>query len=257
VTPDLERVLRRDRLAAGTALGVLCLLAWAYLLSGAGMSGASAMPDMGMRSAAPTWSGVLLAFAMWSTMMVAMMIPSAAPTVLLYQRVLRHAQAGGGSGLSPTGMFAAGYLLAWLGFSLLATVLQIALQQAALLAPESLGSQSRWLSGAVLVAAGAYQLSPMKNRCLTHCRAPAAFLSQHWRPGALGALRLGALHGAYCVGCCGLLMTLLFVGGVMNLALIAALALLVMGEKLLPGGPWLGRAAAVGFMVWGGATILA
>ena len=100
-----------------------------------------------------------------------------------------------------------------------------------------MGSQSRWLSGAVLIAAGLYQLSPLKNVCLSHCRAPASFLSRHWRPHALGALRLGAMHGAYCVGCCWMLMALLFVGGVMNLVWIAALAVLVLVEKVMPPGP--------------------
>ena len=119
-----------------------------------------------------------------------------------------------------------------------------------------MGSQSRWLSAVVLIAAGVYQLSPLKNACLSHCRAPAAFLSRHWSPGALGALRAGALHGAFCVGCCWMLMALLFVGGVMNLAWIAALAVLVLIEKLFPAGQWVGRAAGVALIVWGTATLL-
>jgi predicted metal-binding membrane protein len=118
------------------------------------------------------------------------------------------------------------------------------------------GSQSRWLSGAVLAAAGLYQLSPLKNVCLSHCRSPAAFLSRHWRPGALGAVRLGALHGAFCVGCCWMLMALLFVGGVMNLAWIAALTLLVVAEKLVPGGRWVARASGLAMFAWGAATVL-
>src|SRR5204862_1353394 len=107
-----------------------------------------------------------------------------------------------------------------------------------------------------LAAAGLYQLSPLQNACLGHCRAPAAFLSRHWRPGGLGAVRLGMLHGGYCVGCCWILMALLFVGGVMNLAWIAALTLLVLAEKLVPGGRWVARGAGVALLAWGAATIL-
>jgi predicted metal-binding membrane protein len=119
-----------------------------------------------------------------------------------------------------------------------------------------MGSQNRWLSGIVLIAAGLYQLSPLKNFCLSHCRAPAAFLSRHWRPHTLGALRVGALHGAFCVGCCWMLMALLFVGGVMNLAWIAALAVLVLVEKVFPAGQWVGRAAGIVLIAWGSATLL-
>jgi predicted metal-binding membrane protein len=119
-----------------------------------------------------------------------------------------------------------------------------------------MGSRSRWLSAGVLAAAGLYQLSPLQGVCLSHCRSPAAFLSRYWRPGPLGAVRLGVLHGTYCLGCCWLLMALLFVGGVMNLAWIAALTLLVLAEKLLPGGPWVARAAGVALLAWGAATLL-
>ena len=120
-----------------------------------------------------------------------------------------------------------------------------------------MGSASRGLSAAVLLAAGLYQLSPLKSLCLSQCRAPAGFLSRHWRPGPAGALRLGLLHGAFCVGCCWVLMALLFVVGVMNLAWIAALALLVMAEKLLPGGPWVARGAGALLIAWGLATLVA
>jgi predicted metal-binding membrane protein len=114
-----------------------------------------------------------------------------------------------------------------------------------------MGAQSRWFAGAVLVLAGLYQISALQQVCLRHCRSPAIFLSRQYRPGAAGALRLGVVHGAYCVGCCGLLMALLFVGGVMNLVWIAALTLLVLAEKVLPGGRWIGRAAGLGLLVAG------
>jgi predicted metal-binding membrane protein len=278
--PALERLLRRDRLITLTGLAVLCALAWLYLLGGAGLgmsawdmtrlslfphraAAAMAMPDMpgmdmaGMAMAPPAGSPAtwLLTVAMWQTMMVAMMTPSAAPAILLYARVHRHAQGqAGAKGLAPSGAFAAGYLVAWLGFSLAAAGLQWALQRWGLLS--TLGSQSRWLSAGVLIAAGLYQLSPLQAACLGHCRAPASFLARHWRPGAPGAVRLGVLHGLYCVGCCWLLMALLFVGGVMNLAWIAALTLLVLAEKVLPGGKWASRGAGVAMLAWGAATLL-
>ena len=287
----LERVLRRERTLTAAGLAVLCALAWAYLLSGAGLSmnawqmttlslfphrslpaaaGAMATMDMGAtpldgmamggmeegRPWAPAWTPRLwlLTVAMWWSMMVAMMAPSAAPIILLYGRVRRAASLPGEA--AGSGVFAAGYLLVWLSFSLAAAILQWGLQRWELLSPALLGSQSRWLSAGVLLAAGAYQLSPFKNLCLRRCRAPAAFLSHHWRPGLRGALRLGVLHGAYCLGCCWLLMALLFVGGVMNLAWIAALALLVLAEKLLPRGPWVGRATGGVLVLWGLATLL-
>jgi predicted metal-binding membrane protein len=278
----LERLLRRDRAITVAAIAVLCGLAWAYVLSGAdlGLSAwdmttlspfphkaaqpMAAMPGMAMPDMAPeptAWSpGVwALTVAMWWTMMVAMMAPSAAPTILLYARVRGRAVAQGqaGAGLARTGAFAAGYLLIWLGFSVAAAVLYWGLAQIGLVSAATMGSQSKWLSAAVLIAAGLYQLTPLQGVCLSHCRSPAAFLSQHWRPGVAGAVRLGMLHGAYCLGCCWMLMTLLFVGGVMNLAWIAALTLLVMAEKLVPGGRIVARASGIALLAWGAATVLA
>jgi predicted metal-binding membrane protein len=281
--PFVERLLRRERAVTAAALGVLCALAWFYLLNGAGfgaagwgMTGLSppARPDTGAMAGMDmagmdmgggvemhpqAWSvGVwALAVAMWWTMMVAMMVPSAAPTILLYGQVQRRAWAQGqAAGLAPIGVFAAAYLLVWLGFSLLAVLAQWVLQRNGLISPAAMASQSRWLSAGVLIGAGLYQLSPFQNLCLSHCRSPAGFLSRHWRAGAWGALRLGVLHGAYCVGCCWMLMALLFVGGVMNLAWVAALTLLVMAQKLLPGGRWIGRASGAALLVWGVAVAL-
>jgi predicted metal-binding membrane protein len=280
----LERVLRHDRVITSVGLALLCALAWLYLLTGAGLGmsmsdmatlslfphkaaeaamsmsmpmSAAEMRDMAMGP--PAWSPGLWALttAMWWTMMVAMMTPSAAPTILLYGRTHRHALAHDqAAGLAPVWAFAAGYLLVWLGFSLAAAGLHWGLERADLVSTATMGSRSRWLSGVVLMAAGAYQLSPLQQACLGHCRSPAAFLARHWRPGALGAVRLGVLHGTYCVGCCWMLMALLFVGGVMNLAWIAALTLLVMAEKVLPGGPWVARACGVVMLAWGAATLL-
>lgn len=275
--PAFERLLRRERTITLAALATLCVLAWAYTASGAGlgmsawdMTTLALLPHraapatgmvMDMSAATRPWDAGdwALAVGMWWTMMVAMMTPGAAPTILLYARVHRHAEqaarsqphAGVSPATAPTGAFATGYFLAWLAFSLAAAGLQRGLLQIGALSPQTLGSQLGWLSGAVLMAAGLYQWSPFRQSCLSHCRAPAAFLALHWRPGAAGALRLGVLHGAYCLGCCWMLMALLFVGGVMNLVWIAALSALVLAEKHLPGGRWLGRAAGVVLVAWG------
>ncbi len=269
--PALERLLRRDRVITGVGLAMLALLAWLYLLTGAGLgmspqamtsfvlfphrAAATAMPMSVPGPAGPAFAA--LTAAMWFTMMVAMMTPSAAPAILLYARVFRYSANNGRDGaanLAPTWAFAGGYLLVWLGFSLAAAVLQLMLQQAGLVSAHTLGSQSRWLSVGVLLAAGLYQLTPLARACLSHCRSPAEFLARHYKPGALGAVGLGVRHGARCVGCCWLLMTLLFVGGVMNLAWIAALSLLVLAEKLAPGGPWVSRISGGVLITWALAT---
>jgi len=277
--PPLERLFKRDRAITLAGLAALSILAWLYLVTGAGR-GLSAsemttlalfphrqvlemgpsLPGMAMGPSAQTSWGLstwTLTVAMWWMMMIAMMTPSVAPTILLYARVYRHAQAQGEvqDKLAPTGAFVAGYLFVWLGFSVGATLLHWTLENAGLVSTIMMGSRSRWLSGIILIAAGLYQLSPLKNICLAHCRSPTTFLSRHWSPHALGALRLGAMHGAYCVGCCWMLMALLFVGGVMNLVWIAAVAILVLIEKVLPPGRWVGLGVGVALISWGGATL--
>jgi predicted metal-binding membrane protein len=270
MAPPVEAALRRQRTLTLAALAVLTLLAWGWLVSGAGMGMAAqawlpftpraalhdAMAGMGgmagmadMAAPAPSaWSNgqLILAILMWWVMMIAMMLPAAAPTILLYARA-----APAQSTRPAPGHFLAGYLAVWGLFSLAAAGLQDALQVAGAVAPTTMDSTLRWLSAALLVAAGAYQLSPLKDACLAQCRSPAAFLARYYRPGRVGALRMGAIHGAWCLGCCWLLMALLFVGGVMNLAWIAFLALLVAAEKLLPGGRRLGQAAGVALVGWG------
>ena len=145
---------------------------------------------------------------MWWVMMIGMMIPAASPTILLYAHVHRHSN--GAKSAPPTAAFLAGYLACWLGFALIAAGLQVSL-----IPPISMALASRFAAAGLLIAAGLYQLSPLKDACLSRCRSPALFLSRHYRPGPSGAFRVGVLHGAYCVGCCWLLMALLFVGGVM------------------------------------------
>ena len=186
--------------------------------------------------------------AMWWVMMVAMMIPAAAPTILLYAHVYRHSNEPDSA--PPTAAFLTGYLACWLGFALVAAGLQTWL-----VAPMSMALASRDASAGLLIATGLYQLTPFKDACLSRCRSPAAFLSRFYEPGPSGAFRLGILHGAYCVGCCWLLMALLFIGGVMNLIWIVSLTLLVAAEKLLRGGHWIARIAGIGMVFWGAALI--
>jgi predicted metal-binding membrane protein len=244
----IEAALRRHRTLTIAALAALTLLAWAWLVTGAGMAHPQSRGDMGGMAMAPeaAWTATrfALTMAMWWVMMAAMMLPSAAPTILLYARAATH-----GAALPASGSFLFGYLAAWGGFSLLATLLQLGLEQDGLIA--AMGSASRPLSAAILIAAGLYQLSPLKDACLRQCRSPAQFLSRNYRPGRAGAVRMGLLHGSYCVGCCWLLMVLLFVGGVMNLAWIALLTLLVAAEKLLPHGKRIATAGGVALLVAG------
>ena len=277
----LEAALGRYRALSIAALGLLTGLAWVWLWQGAGLGMASfasllpppvehgmgpsgTMADMNMPGMDMTgmdmtgfgaWTGgrLMLTFLMWWTMMIAMMLPSAAPTILLHARSAAH----GNPAVRPaTASFLFGYLAAWAGFSWLATLLQMILGQAGLVGPLRMASQSHRLSGAILLAVGLYQLSPVKEVCLNHCRNPAGFLIRHYRPGSLGAMRMGLVHGTYCIGCCWLLMALLFVGGVMNLVWIALLTLIVAGEKLLPIGRILPLISGVFCVVWGMAILL-
>ncbi len=260
-----ERLLRRERALVLAGIAVICGLCWYYLWLGAG-TGMSPLamstfefPPPPRASGAIPWNITywLFMLCMWWAMMVAMMLPGAAPTLLLYARVFRHNRPASrlASPAVPTAGFLSGYLLAWLGFSLLATAAQWGLEQLGLLHRMLMWSSSYLLSAAVLLVAGAYQFTPAKRTCLRHCRQPASFLSRHWRSGQAGALRMGIHHGLYCVACCWAIMLLLFVGGVMNLVWIAGLALLVLLEKLLPAGEWLARAAGTA-MLAGGAWLI-
>ena len=261
-------MVRRDRLIVVTALTAVIVLSWAYLVAGAGMGMsafemtrmsqlgmAGGMSEGGMACMAMmtpvVWTPgyAVLMFFMWWVMMVAMMLPSAAPMILLFATVNRKQRETGHPHVA-TSIFAVGYLAAWAGFSLVAVVLQWGFARTGILSPMLVGTNVIF-GGVLLLAAGVYQLTPIKHACLRHCRSPLAFLSTHWRRGARGALRMGLVHGAFCVGCCWFLMGLLFFGGVMNLYWIVGLALFVLFEKTVPAGHWLGYATGVALFIWG------
>jgi predicted metal-binding membrane protein len=252
----LTAVLRRDRTIVAASLLALCAVAWAYVLwlvqamrmGGMQMTGmrVDANPfEVAMIAAVEPWSTAEFAFAfvMWAVMMIGMMTPSAAPMILIYARVGRQAELQG-KPLAATGYFAGGYLLAWAGFALAATGGQWLLERASLLTP-MMASASGILGGLVLVAAGLYQWTPVKEACLSHCQAPLLFIQRHggFRRDRLGSLGIGLRHGLYCVGCCWALMALLFAGGVMNVLWIAGIAAFVLAEKVIPAGRLLSRIA--------------
>jgi len=265
----LEHVLRRDRAIVIVSLAALTALAWAYTLWLAGTMdmGGMAMPKpsgtgmtMGamLAPAIRPWTGVdfIVMFLMWAVMMVGMMTPSAAPMILIYARASRQAASRGGP-LAATGFFAGGYLLAWTGFALAATVGQWLLERAALLTP-MMATTSGVLGAVVLITAGVFQWMPLKDACLKHCQSPLGFIMQYgFRHDAWGSLGLGVRHGTYCVGCCWALMALLFVGGVMNIVWIAGLTIFVLLEKVVPLGHVVSRIAGAGLLAWGGWLLFA
>jgi predicted metal-binding membrane protein len=254
----LERAIRKDRAIAGLGLAAVTGISWVYLVRmAAAMNAAAAdkamhaamgMPEMAAWGAAE----FVMLFLMWAVMMLAMMLPSAAPIILVVLAAYRRRGAG-----SPAlaAAFAAGYVLAWTGFSVLAALTQLLLHRAAMLS-QDMASNSAVFAGAILIGAGVYQWLPIKGACLAHCRSPLTFLTREWREGIAGALKMGLSHGFYCVGCCWALMALLFAAGVMNLLWVAAIAIFVLLEKLAPLGGRFGKAAGVLLAAWG-ALVLA
>jgi predicted metal-binding membrane protein len=247
----LRALLQHDRSLMLAGLLAVILLAWGWLLLGAGIE--MEPMDMGggqVMLMAPVWSAHYAApiSLMWIIMMMAMMLPSAAPAILLAAALMR--QRGGNHIHGPTGLFVVGYLVIWCGFSLTATVLQWGLDRAGLLS-DDMASASPTLAGLLLIAAGLYQWTPLKHACLVQCRSPFQNLTNHWRQGAIGPMLAGMRHGLFCLGCCWMLMALLFVGGLMNVLWIAALALLVLIEKLLPVRPRVTRLTGIALIIWG------
>ncbi len=247
----LEGVLKRDRTLVLAALAGATALAWVYLVISA--VGMDEMP-MVMPQVKP-WTALDfgLMFLMWVVMMVGMMVPSAAPMILLYAMVSRKQQERGRT-FAPTGAFVSGYIVVWTAFSLGATALQWILEQVALLSPMMV-STSPLFGGVLLIGAGIYQWTPLKHACLKRCRSPFDFLMRGWRKGAGGAFVMGVEHGAFCVGCCWVLMGLLFFGGVMNLLCVAAITIFVLIEKMAPLGAMTGRVTGI-FLVLVGLYVI-
>lgn len=243
----------RDRAITWISLAAITAIAWLYLAwmpmssSDFGAFGARVLAAM-----TPGVSNAVLMFLMWTVMMVAMMLPSAAPMIDTYARIA-HSGARPSSSFRVT-LFAAGYLLAWTAFSAVATGVQLMLQTSgaingALIAAPALGAS-------ILIVAGIYQLTPLKNLCLTKCRTPLGFLMTEWREGTSGAMRMGMRHGVMCIGCCWMLMLLLFVFGVMNLVWVAVLSIFVILEKSLPGGRIIARGSGIAMLAGGIALLI-
>ena len=276
----LEGTLKRDRWVVFVAVAMVVTVSWAYVLAGAGMgmsalemtrmsqmavASGSAMPtgsetsgeampgamDQMAIMSSGTWTPdyLVLMFFMWWIMMIAMMLPSATPMILLFTAVNRK-QRQRDQPYVPTLIFALGYLTLWVAFSVFAVALQWGLEQVGSLSSVMVLT-SPDLGGLLLVAAGIYQLTPIKQACLRHCRSPIHFLSTSWRTGANGAFVMGIEHGGFCVGCCWFLMLLLFFGGIMNLYWVGGLALFVLMEKLIPLGHWLSYATGALLIVAG------
>lgn len=255
VHSSLEKALLRERLLVFIGLGGVVIVCWGYLLA-ASIDMYGAMDGLSAWMMSANWDAeyFLLIFLMWSVMMIGMMLPSAAPVILLYGLVVRK-DATVSSAVSQIYAFAAGYLLAWTVFSLLATVTQALLSQALLLTPMMESGNTRF-GAAVLIVAGAYQWSPLKQSCLTLCRSPAEFIARYWQKGRAGALRMGLRHGWICIGCCWALMLLLFFGGVMNFWWIAAITLFVLLEKIAPLGAGGGKLSGAALIASGLAVLL-
>ncbi len=245
----LEAIASRDRLVVLAGLVAISAHAWYHTVALAHHAG------HGSHALAPAqlhpWAAGHLAttFLMWGVMMVAMMAPTAAPMLLTLARVSRAQLPGSGPVASATS-FLLGYLLVWTGFSLFATLAQWQLHQLALVSVAGASTHVAF-GGMLLLGAGLFQLTPLKEACLSHCRSPLLFLMTQWRPGSWGALRMGVEHGGYCVGCCWALMALMFVAGTLHLMWCAALMVLMLAEKVLPGGRLVGQAAGGGLVGWG------
>jgi predicted metal-binding membrane protein len=248
----LENILKKDRLIVTGGLFVLCILAWLYIIY---LYRQMIVMDMNALFFAmpmtPSWTVLdfILLFLMWFVMMIAMMTPSVTPLILIFAMVNRKRKQQQNPFVA-TGYLITGYFLVWAGFSLMSTLLQWLLQQVWLLNPE-MRIVNKTFGGLILIAAGIFQFTPLKNKCLGHCSTPIDFIYTNWKEGKQGALRMGMQNGMYCLGCCWVLMILLFVSGIMNLLWIALIALFVLIEKVLPKAKWISFVAGVALIIYG------
>jgi len=253
----LEALLRHDRSVVLAGLAGVTVVAWAYVISVSRKNAMGVMemvPGMAMPQM-QSWEGpeLFLLFVMWAVMMVAMMVPAAAPLLLMFVRAER--QSAHNRVATSAALLLLGYLVVWWGFSAFASLVQWGLHTAALLSPAMVTTSSIF-GGLLLLAAGVFQFSRLKRACLVRCRSPMSFLMSEWRSGRWGSFVLGVKHGAYCVGCCGVLMALLLVAGVMNVLWIAALCLFVLVERIAPYGERFSRIAGAVLILAGIALII-
>jgi predicted metal-binding membrane protein len=252
IPPSRTATYREGALPVGAGIALAAALCWAYVFYMVwGMAHMDMAADSLLMPGMDNWDGrdLLLVFVMWTIMMVAMMLPAAAPLMLILAKINYSRYSRRRAALA-TGVAGLGYLTTWTGFSLLATLAQWRLLEARLLSP-LMNSSSKLMTSALLLAAGAYQFTPVKRACLGRCRSPLSVLLNEWREGYMGAFSIGLRQGAYCLGCCWLLMALLFAFGVMNLIWIAALSVLVLLEKSLPQPRLFARGTGAILLVWG------
>ncbi|MFC0773356.1 DUF2182 domain-containing protein [Terrimonas alba] len=231
----LVSVLKKDRFIVLTALSLICILSWLYIIYLYNQMYPMNMDALFFAmpmTAKWSWTDFVLLFLMWFVMMIAMMTPSVTPLVIIFTLINRKRRQQQNPYV-PSGYLLGGYFLVWAVFSLFATFLQWLLQRVALLNPEMV-TTSKVLGGVILITAGTFQFTPLKNTCLHNCRSPMGFIHQYWKDGKNGALRMGIQNGIYCLGCCWILMILLFVSGIMNILWIAIITLFVLIEKVLP-----------------------
>ena len=249
---SLANVLRKDRFIIVFALLIMCVLSWLYIIYLYNQ-----MYPMNMDAlffAMPMtprwgWTDFVLLFLMWFVMMIAMMTPSVTPLVIIFALINRKRQQRKSPFVS-TGYLLSGYFLVWAAFSLFATLLQWLLQKISLLNPEMI-TTNKIVAGIILISAGIFQFTPLKNRCLRYCRTPISFIQQYWKDGRKGALRMGMQNGIYCLGCCWILMLLLFVSGIMNILWIAIISLFVLIEKVFPSTKIISTMAGLALIIYG------
>ena len=269
----VESFIQRDKVITIIAIAILVGATFTYTVLGVGMNMSAiqmtpglgqsqmSMPNMSaMRNMAATpavWSFnySVLMFFMWWTMMIAMMLPSASPMILLYTALIRRTKKAK-SIIRQVTSFICGYLLAWATFSLFAAALQSQLELRDWMSPMMMEATNIYLAAGILIAAGVYQLTPLKTVCLEKCRQPASFLANYKNTWVNSPLRIGLVHGFYCVGCCWFLMGLLFFGGIMNLYWIVGLIIFVAIEKLHEKGIIFGKILGGGAIVSGIAFLI-
>jgi predicted metal-binding membrane protein len=251
-TGPLKYVLKRDRLIVLIALFILCVLSWLYIIYLYNQMYPMNMDALFFAmpmTAEWSWTDFVLLFLMWFVMMIAMMTPSITPLVLIFTLINRK-RLQQQNPFVPTGYLLSGYFLVWAAFSLFATLLQWLLQQFSLLNP-GMTTTSKILGGIILILAGIFQFTPLKNTCLRHCRSPIGFIHQYWKDGKSGALRMGIQNGIYCLGCCWILMLLLFVSGIMNILWIVLISIFVLIEKVLTSVKAIPVVAAIALIAYG------